>query len=391
MKKYLVAAVLSAIPVIAWAGVVPPPPGQGAPQSALDSGAVMGKKTQAEYNEFVGQKAFAQGADNGSGQFHLPTSPVSGANPVSPAFRGVGRIPENAPPPPTSAAFDAHPAVTANAAAHMPAQNVPYTPPPAGATPTQIHQAAMNTAGYSSAGEVPHMSFAQARKDSTPVTGKTIRVENGVTYGVPVSGVAPNLFVTPFHHPQVIVGNTRYAKRFTHGRDIFIGSTISFPVGIYITGENPEDPVVSLTLIPGKTPAKIYHLVFPGFVPNQAPSVPDHSAYASQMVALMRDVVMNQVPEDYRQSHRITPLNVAIPLSWAGEKRWVGNHDQILEYRIQNNLSRKVTLTENDFYSRGVEAVSLYPHHLLYPGESTRLYMVETLPPSRHGLGDVWR
>lgn len=385
MKKYLVIAVLATIPALAWAGVVPPPPGQNASQSALDSGAVMGQQTQAEYNQFAGQKAFAQGANNGSGQFHLPTSPVSGAAPVSPAFRGVGSIPENAPPPPTSAAFDARPA------AGTPAQTLPYTPPPAGSPPEQIHQAAMNTAGYSSADAVPHMSFAQARKDSTPVMGKTIRVENGVTYGVPVSGVAPNLFVTPFRHPQVIVGNTRYAKRFTHGRDIFIGSTLSFPVGIYVTGRNPDDPVVSLTLIPGKTPAKIYHLVFPGFVPDQAPAVPDHSAYASQMVALMRDAVMNQVPEDYRQSHRIPPLTVAIPLSWSGLKRWMGNHHQILEYRITNDLKQKITLTENDFYSKGVEAVSLYSHHLLYPGESTELYLVESLPPSSHGLGDVWR
>ncbi len=388
MKKHLVLAVIAATaPALAWAGVVPPPPGQTAPESATDAGAVMGKQTQANYNRFSGQDAFANGAQNGSGQFHLPTSPVSGAAPVSPAFKSVGRIPESAPPPPTSAAF--------NTAGQQPPAQYPadgaYAPPPAGAAPEQIRQAAMNTDGYASAQSVPHMSFAQARKDSTPVVGTTIRAEDGVTFGVDVSGVAPNLFITPFHHPQVIVGNTRYAKRFTHGSDIFIGTTISFPVGIYITGTNPHDPVVSLTLIPSKAPAKTYHLVFPGFAPKQAPALPDHTAYASSMVALMRDAVRKAVPEDYRQSHRIPPLAAAIPLTWAAKLRWVGEHHQIVEYQITNDLKQKITLTENDFYSKNVQAVSLYPHHQLYPGESTHLYLIESLKPSKHGLGAVWR
>lgn len=393
MKKVLVLAVLATCPTLAWAGVVPPPPGQ-TPESAMDAGAVMGQHTQSRLNQFSGQEAFAQGANNGSGQFHLPTSPIHGAAPVSPAFRGEGRIPESAPPPPTSSHFNqasrGQPVIPGNPPATYPHNG--YAPPPSGANPEQIHQAAMNVNGYSiDSGMVPHMSFAQAKKDSTPVVGKTIRVQNGVTYGVPVSGVSPNLFITPFRDPQIIVGSTRYAKRIRHGRDLIISSTLSFPVSVYITGKNPHDPVVSLTLIPSKRPAKTYHLVIPGFVPAQAPTAPEHSSHASQMVALMRDAVMKQVPEDYRQSHRIPPLAAAIPLSWSARMRWVGNHHQIVEYRITNHLKNKVTLTENDFYTKGVLAVSLYPHHLLYPGESTKLFLIETLPPSKHGLGAVWR
>lgn len=395
MKKVLVLAILATCPALAWAGVVPPPPGQNLPDSAVDAGAVMGQHTQAEYDRFSGQKAFAQGANDGSGQFHLPTSPIRGAAPVSPAFKGVGRIPEEAPPPPTSTHFDQVSQQPSPAVPGQPPVAYPhngYAPPPSGASPEQIHQAAMNINGYSiDSGMVPHMSFAQAKKDSTPVVGKTIRVQNGVTYGVRVSGVSPNLFITPFKDPQIIVGSTRYAKRIRHGRDLIISSTLSFPVGVYITGKNPHDPVVSLTLIPSKRPAKTYHLVIPGFVPAQAPTVPEHSAYSSQMVALMRDAVMKQVPEDYRQSHRIPPLAAAIPLSWAAQMRWVGNHHQIAEYRITNHLNQKVTLAENDFYSKGVLAVSLYPHHLLYPGESTKLFLIETLQPSKHGLGAIWR
>jgi hypothetical protein len=162
----------------------------------------MGQHTQSEYNRFSGQSgqnAFAQGANEGSGQFHLPTSPISGAAPVSPAFKGVGRIPEAAPPPPTSPQFDQVRQQTEPTVPGKPPVTYPYNgyaPPPSGANPQQIHQAAMNVNGYSiDGGMVPHMSFAQAKKDSTPVVGKTIRVQNGVTYGgARVRSVAESLY-----------------------------------------------------------------------------------------------------------------------------------------------------------------------------------------------------
>lgn len=396
MRRLLIIAAL-AYPAWAMADV-PPPPGTVPPQtrSALDSGAVMGSQTQREFDQFSGQGAFAQAADRDSGQYHLPSSPVDTHTPVSPAFASMGRIPDSAPPPPTSPNFGRAPvATTGNPATNLPANYPPQTPgsfvpPPTGAPTSQIHAAALNTSGYSY-GAPPHMSFAKARADSVPVTGTTIRVSPGITYGVTVSGVAPNLFATPFNDPKLIVGDRTYARRFTHGHDIFIGATPSFPVGVYITGSNPEDPVVSLTLIPEKIPAKIYRLQFPGFVPHRAPVIPDRDAYASRMVDLMRDAVLDQIPGSYRASRRIPPLKAIIPLEWQAKSAWLGSNYEIVSYLITDHLHQPVTLAENSFYTKGVLAVSLYPHHKLYPGESTMLYLVETLPASKEGLGAIWR
>ena len=382
---------------LAWPAMslanVPPPPGSNPTNEALDAGAIMGKNTQAEFDQFSGQNAFAQGAADTADRYNLPSSPLSHA-PAAAPFASIGSIPgDNVPPPPTSAAFDSTAPKPATPAGRMPSSFPPsggYVPPPAGAPASTIHAAAMNTEGFTY-GAPPHMSFAKARADSVPVTGTRIRVVPGITYGVTVSGVAPNLFATPFAHPRLIVGNRSFARRFTHGHDIFIGATPSFPVGVYITGANPEDPVVSLTLIPAKIPARNYRLIFPGFVPHRAPIVPDRSSYTSRMVDLVRDAVLNEMPENYRSSRNIPPLAAVLPLSWTATANWVGYHYRIVQYRITNHLGNPVTLAENDLYTKGVLAVSLYPHHRLYPGESTTAYLVETLPPSKHGLGAVWR
>lgn len=388
-QKSLILLTLSLLPASALADMAPPPP----QNAAVSAGALMGARTQAEYNQIAsesGSGAFAQGADNGSGRFVLPTSPgaQTGA-PPSPAFASLGHIP-NAPQKPVDTAgrmpAPMPPAAPGSVPYTPPAQ---VTPPPLSASPYTIHQAAMNT-GAATSDMPPHMSFKQAEIGSIPVSTTEIRIQPGKTYAVHVSGVTPNLFETPFQHPKVLTDSHAYVKSFTHGSEIILSVTPSFPEGAYITGRNPHDPVASVTLIPGKTPAKLYRLDFPGFVPEKAPAIVDHGAYASVMANLMRDAVLHQVPENYRQSRKVPDLQTPIPISWTRQTRWVGGRYQILSYRLENNLHQKIHLVENEFYRKGVLGVAFYPHHTLYPGESTTLYLIASLPASHRGLGAVW-
>ena len=388
-RRYWILCAMTLWPVTTLAGVMaPPPPVENG--GVIAQGANLGIQGNAEYDQARdGSAAFAQGANNGSGRFVMPSAPDrASVLQQSPAFASLGHIPA-APNQPdlTGGRMPAPmPPSAPGSAPYMPPATV--TPPPAGANPYTIHSAAMNTYGASNV--PPHMTFSAARIGSIPVSTTDIRILPGKTYAIDVSGVTPNLFVTPFAHPKVIAGSSQYAKPFKHGSDVIIGVTPSFPEGVYITGENPSDPVASLTLIPKNSPAKNYRLVFPGFVPRRAPKMPNHSAYASVMVDLLRDAVLNQVPEDYRQSRRIPPLATPGPVSWSALHRWIGNRYQIVSYRLANNITQAVSLTENDFYRKGVLSVALYPHHKLYPGEATTLYIVEAVPASHRGLGAVW-
>ena len=387
MRRYGILCTLALWPVATLAGVMAPPPPT---DTALTQGASLGQQGATEYQQAsAGSAAFAQGANNGSGRFVMPSSPDrTSVLQQSPAFASLGHIPA-APSQPdlTGGRMPAPmPPSAPGSAPYMPPATV--TPPPVGANPHTIRSAAMNTYGASNI--PPHMSFKAARIGSIPVSTTDIRVDPGKTYAVIVSGVTPNLFVTPFAHPKIIAGSSQYAKPFKHGSDVIIGVTPSFPEGVYITGENPDDPVASLTLIPKNTPAKNYKLVFPGFVPRRAPKIPDRSAYASVMVSLMRDAVLHQVPENYRQSRRIPNLVSPTPLSWTGLSHWIGGRYQIVSYKLTDNVHQAVNLIENDFYQKGVLSVAFYPHHKLYPGESTQLYLVEALPASHRGLGAVW-
>jgi TraK protein. len=386
-SRYWILCALSLLPASAVAGVLPPPPQNSNPEA---QGALMGARTSAEYNQVAnGSGAFAQGANNGSGRFALPASPDATSNAPSPAFASLGHVP-GAPKQPDiqGGRMPAPmPPRAPGSAPYTPPSQV--TPPPLSASRYAVQQAAMNNGGALSDAP-PHMSFKAASVGSVPVSSMDIQVQTGKTYAVQVSGVTPNLFMTPFAHPKIMTDSTAYVKSFYHGSSIIVSVTPSFPEGVYITGRNPNDPVVSVTLIPKKVPARTYKLTIPGFVPAKAPRIADHNAYASVMVALMRDAVLNRVPENYRQSRRIADLSTPIPISWVGIDHWIGGRYQIESYRLTNNLHQKIDLVENEFYHKGILSVAFYPHHKLYPGESTRLYLVASLPASHRGLGAVW-
>ncbi|MDD2750600.1 MAG: type-F conjugative transfer system secretin TraK [Acidithiobacillus sp.] len=386
-SRYWILCALSLLPASAMAGVVPPPPQDSNP---IAQGALMGARTSAEYNQVAnGSGAFAQGADNGSGRFVFPSSPNKTSGSPSPAFASLGHIPDAPKQPDIKGGRmpAPMPPLAPGSAPYTPPSQV--TPPPLPASRSTVQQAASNDDGAMSDAP-PHMSFKAATIGSVPVSTTDIRIQTGETYAVHVSGVTPNLFTTPFAHPKIMTDSDDYVKSFTHGSNIIVSVTPSFPEGVYITGRNPNDPVASITLIPKKIPARNYKLTFPGFVPAKAPRIADHSAYASVMVSLMRDAVLNRAPENYRQSRRIPDLMTPVPISWTGLDHWIGGRYQIESYRLTNNLHQKIDLVENEFYRKGILSVAFYPHHKLYPGESTRLYLVAKLPASHRGLGAVW-
>lgn len=348
--------------------------------------------------------AFVRGA-----QPAFPTSPVP--MPPSPGFKNLGTIPAapmgHAPtgtampvdtgmPPDSLSTAHANatpgsvPAAPYNGTGRLPAAfpSGHYVPPPSGASPQMISGYADNMDGMA---EPPHMSRAEALKDGVLVRQQDIRVRSGKTYSIMVSGVAPNQIETPFRHPEMIVTNRKLATPIVHGQNLLVSTSPAFPVGVYVTGKNPHDPMISLTLIPEKTPPKNYRLIIPGFIPSVAPVMGDAgSGYAGKMVHLMRDAALRQVPQSFRQSHKVRPLpGAGGALSWHWEFSWVGSRYRISAYSIENTLGRPVNLMETSFYEKNVVAASIYPNHHLYPGEATQVFVITQLTATHSGLGGV--
>lgn len=348
---------------------------------------------------------FAAGAANGSGQFRLPQEPIPNANAAgpSPAFKSLGTIP-NAPTPPAMASTSYNappPPLPPSQSNARPGSPVP--PPLTPAQEKQVNAAAgrlpamMPPANYSpppsdagDAGSPPHLTSKEAMSGTIPVESAEIRARPERTYTVTVSGLAPNVFVTPFANPRLITTQPNLIKTIPHGHDIIVALSPSASVGAYITGANPTDPVVAFAFVPKKIPPRNYRIVIPGFVDNRAPAAPN-KGYGNKVVAVMRDAVLNEVPADWRESKRHIP---AIPtpsyLGWSAKGKWIGNRWEILEYTLINHLDKPVTLVENDFYRKGVVAVAMYPKRTLYTGSKTRLFIIEHAPASRRGLGAIW-
>ncbi|MDD2766118.1 MAG: type-F conjugative transfer system secretin TraK [Opitutaceae bacterium] len=257
---------------------------------------------------------------------------------------------------------------------------------------------------------------------ATGRSGGTIGPQNilatkGVNYVVPASGLTTNLLVTPFNHPVVITPNTHDFQPIVRGDQIYYTITQNHPVGIFITGRNRNDPSISLTLVPRRIPAQTYFVTIPGYRKRIEPVADDSSGgsavvssirsemaparprtphptntstYVSDLTQAMRAAALGHVPEGFRQA----PLSIGVvhrgPLTITGQSILVGNGQSIAEFMVVNNSTNFVNLVENDFWHKGVEAVSFYPNVRLIPGDST-VAIVAFQDGLHTGFGSVWR
>jgi hypothetical protein len=250
---------------------------------------------------------------------------------------------------------------------------------------------------------------------SPPAIGRqTVTAEQGVNYVLPASGLTTNLFVTPFNNPVVITPNTHDFQLTVRGNQIFYTVTQNHPVGIFITGRNHHDPSISLTLVPRRIPAQTYFLTIPGYqkrllsamsnrggtdaairsemVPArpQTPHPRNTSTYVSQLTQAMRDAALGRVPPGFRKA----PLSIGVvrrgPLTITGESILVGDGQSIAEFMVVNHSGQFINLVENDFWHKGVEAVSFYPKIRLIPGDSS-VAIVAFQDGLHTGFGSVWR
>lgn len=263
----------------------------------------------------------------------------------------------------------------------------------------------------------PKVTPTATGRSGTAIGPQNILATQGVNYVVPASGLTTNLLVTPFNHPVVITPNTHDFQPIVRGDQIYYTITQNHPVGIFITGQNRNDPSISLTLVPRRIPAQTYFVTIPGYRKRIEPVADDSSGgsavvsgirsemaparprtphptntstYVSDLTQAMRAAALGHVPEGFRQA----PLSIGVvhrgPLTITGQSILVGNGQSIAEFMVVNNSTNFVNLVENDFWHKGVEAVSFYPNVRLIPGDST-VAIVAFQDGLHTGFGSVWR
>lgn len=224
-----------------------------------------------------------------------------------------------------------------------------------------------------------------AKRRFMPGIGSYTFTENSVAPAVTISAGAngnqavsvssrfPNRFATPFAAPRVIDIESVNIEAVPDGQNIYLLPKSNEPVVIYVTGSEPGDQVISLTLIPKAIPAQtiLLQLDVPGSARTQKVD-----SYTQQLMDLLRKVASGQTPEGYVESKIEQSIAEVSDVNIVPEARYSGTWLDVYRYRVRNNKSETIELSETSFYQKGVRAVSIYPNLQLEAGQETTVYVV---------------
>jgi conjugal transfer pilus assembly protein TraK len=233
---------------------------------------------------------------------------------------------------------------------------------------------------------------SRLRDGTTAVSGSRIETRAGDTavYLLKVSGTAPNLIQSPFANPRLLTTSSSSVQFKAHGRNLVVSVTQAGPVGVYVTGDSPGDPMIGLVLDPSPIPPRSYVLDVNGYAPKTGVQLGQD--YVQSVVGFMRSVVEGHVPNDFSQTGKdrlpIDQMFMGVRLHPVRE--YVSPKQTIVVLQAKNENTKPVRLVENDFYKKGVTAVVIDPEHNLEPGQTTQIYVLSSQAEPSSALLGVW-
>lgn len=199
-----------------------------------------------------------------------------------------------------------------------------------------------------------------------------ISVSGDGTTNALVSSRFPNRIATPFAHPKIIDASSVVIQ--IDGSNIFLSPKTEEPFAIYITGDGPGDQVISLTLLPKEIPAQTLILQLDADSSGRHATKPE--GYTEQLVDLLRQVGSGKIPEGYSEGRMPNMMAKQEGLTIVPEVRYSGSWLDVYRYRVENNQSATIELSETQFYQKGVKAVAITPNVILQQGDATTVYVV---------------
>jgi len=299
------------------------------------------------------------GAD-ATGFVSAPTPPSAPADRSSKSVRK----PATPLPPPLPAS-----AVASNARISASAPSLSYTAP----TPT-----------------LPDMSLAAIRKFAHLAPSHQVVLSPTATGNIAlrVSGYAPNMLVTPFHHPVAV--STALAKQhhlFTsspYGSRLIFTLSPHYPVGVIVTGRNPADPAYTFTLVPKDIPGRTYVLHIPHWHPTPPVSAEVSTSQRDRgLTDIMVAAAEQRVPSGFSRSSRLPAVRFFEDTRLTPIARYTSLRYALTEYTVTNLSPHQVRLDPAQLYRRGVLAVAFYPSNRMYGHGQTRLFLITHRAPNQ--------
>lgn len=259
-------------------------------------------------------------------------------------------------------------------AAH--AQDLPPPPGiPAAGTPVAYHA---KTAAPKRILEqkLPGLGLMPGDKQATKAN--VVRVSSDRNEIIYVSAEYPNRIATPYADPKVIDDDKAVVKAV--GQSIYVTPKSDAPITLFVSGPSPNDPVVSLTLVPKNLPSQtiILQLDEPLAAVGAKPEeeAPSDNVYTDRIRYVMRQIALGKTPEGFAEGALPRAVARMDQLMVIPEVRYSGSSYDVYRYRVENVSDVTVEMDEQDFASDGVRAVAIFPNAILDKGQSTSVFVM---------------
>ncbi|MBN6739641.1 type-F conjugative transfer system secretin TraK, partial [Acidithiobacillus sp. MC6.1] len=271
------------------------------------------------------------------------------------------------PPPLPTSERARNAALSGTAPAPMPAINMPPPPPP---PPSDVLKQA-------------YIPASAARPKTQDIMVDPSSLENVVIH---LSGYAPNILVTPFHHPLLIYTEANAVKWSPYGDRMILSINPEHPVGVVVTGHQSGDPTVSMTLVPIKTIGRNYRLIIDHWHPNpeKASSRLPESRRNAHFLAIMKAAAMGVIPSGYVRSSHLPAEQKGGDLKITPYARYDGGNYALTEYRVRNLSAESTRLVESNFYHPGVVAVTFWPSGEISGNGSAKIFILTKQDQAKH-------
>ena len=225
---------------------------------------------------------------------------------------------------------------------------------------------------------LPGVGAIQGAKRLAP---NTVRVSENTVEEVMVSSAFPNRISTPFANPRVIDSSGSDITK--DGGSVYIKPVGGAPVAIFISGDRPGDPVISLLLKPTDVGPQTVVLQLDE---RQRQSAAIESAseaaqstplpYSARLVDVLKQVAVGTVPRGFSGGPVPHSVGRMGDLMLRTESRYSNSDLEVHTYWVTNISPREVALDESMFYTEDVRAIAFYPESQLAPSGSTRILVV---------------
>lgn len=189
-----------------------------------------------------------------------------------------------------------------------------------------------------------------------------------------ISSLFPNRIATPFKAPRVINNADMEEDAITAvDSSLYVAAGFSESTGVFITGSEPGDPVISLTLVPKPMPQQTITLVLDAEGSSTAArkDKQEASSYTGTLVERFRLLASGKIPAGFTETGLPNAVGRNNSMLVIPESRFSGRDVDIFRYRIENVSTSSFELSESSFYQDGVLGVAIFPEITLRPGQYT--------------------